>query len=74
MEFFSNVAKIMAKYWKVFLVKGVGYTLILTTITVFFGAILGVFICLARMSKSKVLNAISLNINYLFCDSINCLF
>ena len=62
MEFFSNVAKIMAKYWKVFLVKGVGYTLILTTITVFFGAILGVFICLARMSKSKVLNAISLNL------------
>jgi His/Glu/Gln/Arg/opine family amino acid ABC transporter permease subunit len=61
-EFFSNVAKIMAKYWKVFLVKGVGYTLILTTITVFFGAILGVFICLARMSKSKVLNAISLNL------------
>ncbi|MBR5641335.1 MAG: amino acid ABC transporter permease [Firmicutes bacterium] len=52
----------MAKYWKVFLVKGVGYTLILTTITVFFGAILGVFICLARMSKSKVLNAISLNL------------
>ena len=62
MEFFSNVAKIMAKYWKVFLVKGVGYTLILTTITVFFGAILGVFICLARMSKSKILNAISLNL------------
>ena len=62
MEFYSNVAKIMAKYWKVFLVKGVGYTLILTTITVFFGAILGVFICLARMSKSKVLNAISLNL------------
>ena len=62
MEFFSNVAKIMAKYWKVFLVKGVGYTLILTTITVFFGAILGVFICLARMSKSRILNAISLNL------------
>ena len=62
MDFFANVAKIMAKYWKVFLVKGVGYTLILTTITVFFGAILGVFICLARMSKSRILNAISLNL------------
>ena len=62
MDFFSNIAKIMAKYWKVFLIKGVGYTLILTTITVFFGAILGVFICLARMSKNKVLNAISLNL------------
>ena len=62
MDFFSNIAKIMAKYWKVFLIKGVGYTLILTTITVFFGAILGVFICLARMSKNKVLNAVSLNL------------
>ena len=62
MDFFSNIAKIMAKYWKVFLIKGVGYTLILTTITVFFGAILGVFICLARMSKNKALNALSLNL------------
>ena len=62
MDFFANIAKIMAKYWKVFLIKGVGYTLILTTITVFFGAILGVFICLARMSKNKVLNAVSLNL------------
>ena len=62
MDFFANIAKIMAKYWKVFLVKGVGYTLILTTITVFFGAILGVFICLARMSKNKALNALSLNL------------
>ena len=62
MDFFANIAKIMAKYWKVFLIKGVGYTLILTTITVFFGAILGVFICLARMSKNKALNALSLNL------------
>ena len=62
MDFFANIAKIMSKYWKVFLIKGVGYTLILTTITVFFGAILGVFICLARMSKNKVLNAVSLNL------------
>ena len=62
MDFFANIAKIMAKYWKVFLIKGVGYTLILTTITVFFGAILGVFICLARVSKNKALNALSLNL------------
>ena len=62
MDFFANIAKIMSKYWKVFLIKGVGYTLILTTITVFFGAILGVFICLARMSKNKLLNGIALNL------------
>lgn len=62
MEFFANVVKIMRKYWQVFLIRGVGYTLLLTTITVFFGAILGIFICLARMSKSKVLNGIALNL------------
>ncbi|MBQ1419011.1 MAG: amino acid ABC transporter permease [Firmicutes bacterium] len=52
----------MSKYWRVFLIRGVGYTLALTSITVFFGAILGIFICLARMSKSKVLNSIALNL------------
>ena len=62
MSFFSNIAKIMTKYWKVFLIRGVGYTLALTSITVFFGAILGIFICLARMSKNKVLNSIALNL------------
>ena len=62
MSFFSNIVKIMSKYWRVFLIRGVGYTLALTSITVFFGAILGVLICLARMSKSKVLNSIALNL------------
>ena len=62
MSFFFNIVKIMSKYWKVFLIRGVGYTLALTSITVFFGAILGIFICLARMSKSKVLNSIALNL------------
>ena len=62
MSCFSNIVKIMSKYWRVFLIRGVGYTLALTSITVFFGAILGIFICLARMSKSKVLNSIALNL------------
>lgn len=62
MSFFSNIVKIMSKYWRVFLIRGVGYTFALTSITVFFGAILGIFICLARMSKSKVLNSIALNL------------
>ena len=62
MSFFSNIVKSMSKYWRVFLIRGVGYTLALTSITVFFGAILGIFICLARMSKSKVLNSIALNL------------
>ena len=51
MEFFSNVIKILSKYWKVFLVKGVSYTLLLSVITVFFGAILGILIALGRNTK-----------------------
>ena len=59
-DYFANIAKILSQYWQVFLIKGVGYTLLLTLITVFFGAILGVFICLARMSKVKVLSNLAL--------------
>ena len=62
MDFFSNIVKIMSKYWRVFLIRGVGFTLALTSIAVFFGAILGVLLCLARMSKSKVLNGLALNL------------
>ena len=51
MEFFSNVAKILAKYWKVFFVTGVSYTLLLSVITVVFGALLGILIALGRNSK-----------------------
>ncbi len=59
-DYFSNIANIMQQYWRVFLLKGVGYTLLLTSITVCFGAILGVFICLARMSKNKILSNLAL--------------
>lgn len=59
-DYFANIAKILSQYWQVFLIKGVGYTLLLTLITVFFGAILGVFICLARMSKVKALSNLAL--------------
>ena len=51
MDFFNNVAKILAKYWKVFFVTGVSYTLILSIITVVFGAVLGVLIALGRNSR-----------------------
>lgn len=56
MEFVTNIIKIMSKYWKVFLVTGVGYTLLLSFLAVFFGALLGVLICLCRMSKAKLLS------------------
>lgn len=52
---FSNIVKIMAKYWDIFLIKGLSVTLSLSLITVFFGAILGSLLALGNMSKSKVL-------------------
>ena len=47
----ENVVKLMVKYWDKFLFTGLGYTLSLAAITVFFGAILGSLIALLRMSK-----------------------
>ena len=52
----------MSKYWKVFLLTGVGYTLLLSALTVFFGTLLGILICLGRMSKVKILKG--------FCSTI----
>jgi len=54
----SNIIKILAKYWKVFVLTGVGYTLLLSALTVGFGAIIGILICLGRMSKVKPLKAL----------------
>jgi len=56
MTFFTNIAKILAEHWKLFLITGVSKTLELAAITVFFGAILGVLLCLGRMSKFKPLS------------------
>ncbi|MBQ4507001.1 MAG: amino acid ABC transporter permease [Firmicutes bacterium] len=56
---FSNVIKIWTKYWKVFIVTGVSHTLLLSLITVVFGAILGFILCYMRMSSHKVLKGIS---------------
>ncbi len=51
MNFFANVVKIMSQYWQQFLITGVSYTLLLSVITVVFGALLGVFVALGRSSK-----------------------
>ncbi len=50
-EYVSNVIKIMSEYWDVFLITGVGYTLLLSVITVALGAVLGMGFCLGRMSR-----------------------
>ena len=56
LDFFSNIVKIMAKYWKVFLLQGVGYTLLLSAITVVCGAVLGLLLYLGRTARIKPLN------------------
>ena len=48
---FENIAKIMGRYWYVFLVKGIGYTLILSLIVVFFGAIFGSILAILKRTK-----------------------
>ncbi len=50
-----NIVKIMSEYWQVFLIEGVSYTLILSVITVFFGAILGSLLALGKRSRFKPL-------------------
>lgn len=46
----------MSEYWQVFLIEGVSYTIILSLITVFFGAIFGSLLAIGKMSKLRVLN------------------
>lgn len=46
---------IFSKYWYQFLVKGLGVTLILSLITVVFGAVIGAMLALVKMGKIKPL-------------------
>ena len=57
--FFAIIIKILEKYWHVFLVTGVSYTLILAVITVLFGSAIGLVIYFARRSKIKPLSWIA---------------
>jgi len=50
---FENIIKILNKYWPLFM-TGIGYTLILSAVTVFFGTILGFFIAAMKMSKFSI--------------------
>lgn len=53
-----KIVKILMKYGSVF-VKGLGGTLWMSAVTVFFGTILGILIALMRMGKIKVLSRIA---------------
>ncbi|MBR5701946.1 MAG: amino acid ABC transporter permease [Oscillospiraceae bacterium] len=46
----------MQKYWQVFLLQGVSYTLLLSLLTVAFGAVLGLLLYLGRSVRFKPLN------------------
>ena len=58
MNFIMNIVKILAKYWKVFLFQGIGYTLLLSLIAVSGGAFFGSLMALAKRSRLKVLKFI----------------
>lgn len=52
---FSNLIMLIEKYWQVFLLEGVKYTLILSAIAVIFGVIIGSFVAFGRLSKYKII-------------------
>ncbi len=58
MTFITNVANIMAKYWRVFLLQGIGYTLLLSVIAVAGGAFFGSLMALAKRSGLKLLKGL----------------
>lgn len=58
MTFLTNIVNIMAKYWKTFLVQGIGYTLLLSLIAVAGGAFFGSLMALAKRSRLKILKGI----------------
>ena len=56
--FFTNIVNIMAKYWQVFLLRGIGYTLLLSAIAVAGGAFFGSIFALLKRSRIVVFRAI----------------
>ena len=48
---FEKVIELLQNYWQLFLIDGVKYTLLLSAIAVFFGAIIGSLLALGKMSK-----------------------
>ena len=57
-SFLTNIINIMAKYWQVFLLRGIGYTLLLSIIAVAGGAFFGSIFALLKRSRIVVFKAI----------------
>ena len=58
-QFIPNILTIMGKYWRLFLLKGLTNTLILTCISVSMGTVFGAVVALMRMSKSRIFRFLS---------------
>jgi His/Glu/Gln/Arg/opine family amino acid ABC transporter permease subunit len=58
-NFVPNITRVLSKYWVLFL-QGMGMTLLLSFITVFFGAILGSILALMRRSRLKPVSGLAI--------------
>lgn len=54
----KDIMAILSKYSYVF-VEGIKWTIVLSVITIFFGTILGTLITFMKMSRNKILNAVT---------------
>lgn len=61
----NDILAILSKYSYVF-VEGIKWTIILSVITIFFGTILGTLITFMKMSRNRIMNAIT----YLYIEVI----
>ena len=61
----NDILAILSKYSYVF-VEGIKWTIILSVITIFFGTILGTLITFMKMSRNRILNAVT----YLYIEVI----
>ena len=50
----ANIVKLLQNYWKVFLIDGVTTTLQFTCIAVVLGVLLGTFVAMLKMSRSRI--------------------
>ncbi len=57
-QLIPNIVDIMSKYWQLFLIEGVKNTLILTAISVALGTLMGAFLAVLKMSKSRILRGL----------------
>lgn len=55
-EIIKKMGEIFSEYWYNFLIEGVGTTLLLSLITVGFGAVFGALLAILKMSKIKVID------------------